>query len=167
MARGIRDFLLVFFAFFSIVTFTGCVQAQDMFSSPLVGKTAPDFTLQRISGISRSLQDTCDGKRAVVIFWATWCPHCREQLQILHEKKQALEAKDIVIIPVNIGEGKAQIQRFLKDKGYDLDVFMDEDSSVAEMYQVLGIPTVVFIGKDGKVRDVAYQFPEDYEDILK
>ena len=73
---------------------------------------------------------------------------------MVYDKRADLEQKGIAAVLVNIGESQSQVQRFLKDKGYDFDTFMDTDSVVAEMYQVLGIPTIVFVGGDGKIRDI-------------
>ncbi len=167
MTRAVRDLLLITVVLFSIFGVAGSAQAQNMFGSPLIGQEAPNISLQMLKGESGSFRDAIDGKKAVMIFWATWCPHCREQLKAISASKAELDQNGIVVLLVDIGESKTQVQKFLKDKGYDFNVFMDVDSAAAEMYQVLGIPTIVLIGADGKIRDVQYQFPREYADILK
>ena len=167
MTRVARNLFLIAFTLVSVFGAAGRVQAQDMFGSPLIGKEAPSVSLQKLKGGAESFQDAINGKKAVMIFWATWCPHCREQLQAINASKAELDQKDIAVLLVNVGESKSQVEKFLKEKGYEFDVFMDTDSAAAELYQVLGIPTIVLIGSDGKVRDVQYQFPREYADILK
>jgi peroxiredoxin len=142
----------------------GCAGAQE---SPLVGKKAPDFTLERISGTSASLSEIIKGKRSVVFFFATWCPHCRVQLKDLAVKKADLEKNGVVLVLVDIGEPKSKVAEFLKGYGIDNDAFIDQDSFVSETYQVLGVPTLIFIGDDGKVRFVEYGLPDNYQEILK
>jgi len=142
----------------------GCAGAQQ---SSLVGKKAPDFTLERISGQSASLSEMIGGKRSVLFFFATWCPHCRVQLKEIAAKKAELEKNGVVLVLVDIGEPKAKVAEFLKGYGIDNDAFIDEDSFVSETYQVLGVPTFIFIGAEGKVRFVEYGLPDNYEEILK
>lgn len=141
-----------------------CAGAQE---SPLVGKKAPDFTLERLSGRSASLSEVIRGKKAVLFFFATWCPHCRSQLKELSAKQAELDKEGIVVALVDIGEPKDKVEDFLKSRGMDNDAFLDVQSLVAEEYQVMGVPTLLFIGDDGKVRFIEYGLPDNYKDILK
>ena len=142
----------------------GCAGAQE---SPLVGKKAPDFTLERLSGKSASLSEVVKDKRSILFFFATWCPHCRAQLKEIAARKAELQKEGIQVILVDIGEPKNKVAEFLTTRGMDNDAFLDVDSFVAETYQVLGVPTLVFIGMDGKVRFVEYGLPDNYQEILK
>ena len=49
----------------------------------------------------------------------------------------------------------------------DQDAFLDVESFVSGTYEILGVPTLIFIGSDGKVRFVEYGVPENYKEILK
>jgi peroxiredoxin len=142
----------------------GCAGAQE---SPLTGKKAPDFTLERLSGSSASLNDVIKDKKAILFFFATWCPHCRTQIKDLAAKKAELDKEGIVVALVNIGEPKSAVTKFLASYGLDGDAFLDADSLVSGTYQVAGVPTLIFIGDDGKVRYVEYGLPENYQEILK
>ena len=141
--------------------------AGGLFDHPLAGKKAPDVSLETMKGDQISLTQTIQGKKAIVFFWATWCPHCQDQLRALQEKKSQLEREGIVLVLVDIGEDRDIVQRFLKEKKYDLNVFLDQNNYVAETYSVFGIPTLFFIGSDGVVRDVLHVFPDEYAQILK
>ena len=149
---------------FSVFNTAGCAKAQV---DPLAGKPLRDFTLERLSGTSTALSRLVQGKKAIMFFFATWCPHCREQFQALAAQKAQIEAQGVVIVLVDIGEPKDKVARFLKAAGVDNDAFLDKDSRVAEIYQVMGIPTLVFIARDGVVRGVEYGLPDNYLEILK
>ena len=82
-------------------------------------------------------------------------------------RKAEFDKDGIVLALVDIGEPKNKVAAFLKAHGMDSDAFLDTDSLVSETYQVLGVPTLVFIGTDGKVRFVEYGLPENYQEILK
>ena len=157
-------FLSGILAMLLMAGFTGFVSAQE---SPLIGKKAPDFTLERLSGKSASLIDIIKDKKAIVFFFATWCPHCRSQLKEIASRKAEFEKDGIVVALVDIGEPKDKVVAFLKSHGLDNDAFLDVESFVSEAYQVMGVPTLVFIGMDGKVRYVEYGLPDNYQEILK
>ena len=143
----------------------GGALAQEQ--SPQVGRKAPDFTLERVNGTSASLSQVIKDKKAIVFFFATWCPHCREQLKAIAGRKADIDRLGVVIVLVNVGESKDTAVKFLKERGITYDTFLDVNSFVSEVYQVAGIPTLVFIGADGKVRYVEYGLPDNYEEILK
>ena len=48
----------------------------------IVNRLAPDFVLPRLGGGRVGLSDL-RGKVVVLNFWATWCPHCIEELPSL------------------------------------------------------------------------------------
>ena len=144
----------------------GCANA-GFFDNPMIGKKAPDFKLAQLKGGEASLDTLRKGGRAVLFFWATWCPHCREQLQAMNAVKADLEKIGATVTLIDIGEDKAVVSKFLLAKGYDYNVLLDSDSSVSEVYQVMGVPTIVFIGADGNIREIMNGFPGNYADILK
>ena len=167
MARLIRNaFSTLIIAVFVFGT-AGCVKAQGFFDNPLAGKDAPNFVQETLKGGKSSLNDLIKGKKSIIFFWATWCPHCREQIMALNAKKNELKKQNIAVCLVDIAESRGVVQRFMESQNLDFPVFLDAENEVAEMYQVVGVPTVVFIGVDGKVRDELHVFPDEYLDILK
>lgn len=134
--------------------------------NPNVGKEAKDFTLKVLDGSESSLSEFREGKKAIVFFWATWCPHCREALANLNEKRQEIQDKGIKIVVVDAGESKEVVSKYLKNNNIDMNVFLDEESEAAEAYGVIGIPTFYFIGEDGIIRNVRNSFPQDLENVF-
>ncbi|MEI6437838.1 MAG: TlpA disulfide reductase family protein [Candidatus Omnitrophota bacterium] len=158
--------LMGYFVAGFILLSSGCANA-GFYDNPLIGAKAADFKLVQVKGGTASLESLRKDGKAVVFFWATWCPHCREQLKEMSTQKVALEKLGAAVILVDIGEDKSTVERFLSAKGYDYNVLLDTDSAVAEKYQVVGVPTIVFIGADGKILEEMNGFPENYAEILK
>ena len=87
----------------------------------------------------------------ILNFWATWCAPCREEmpslnnLQILHDKKK------ITIIPINIGgENISKSKKFFDELLIEeLQVFVGDGAGIAKNLKLRGIPTTLFIDKDG------------------
>ena len=156
-------------SFFILSVSLGCPLAKGQsffFENPSIGETAKSFTLKTVGGGKVSLDQYRNGKKAIVFFWATWCPHCREAIIGLNRSKKELEAKDIKVVLVDIGEAEAEVKRYVDSRKVEYDVFLDHDSSVAEAYGIIGVPTFYLINKQGVIQDVQHGLPENYEEIL-
>jgi len=129
----------------------------------LVGKAAYDATLPTALGQPKSLSQAREGKKAVLFFWATWCPHCHDEITRMSKNMEAITAKGIKIVLVSIGEAKADVAAYLKYNHVPLDSFLDEDNALQGPYDLIGVPTLVFVDEKGIIREVRHDFPDDYE----
>lgn len=112
---------------------------------------AKDFTLENLKGEKISYS-SLKGKTVFINFWATWCPPCKIEmpdLNKLYEKYK--DDKDIVVLTINVGESKDQVEQFIKQNNFEFPVLLDSNSNVALDYKAMYLPTSVLIGKDGKV----------------
>ena len=147
-----------------VMTLSLSSSAQVFFmQNPNVGKPAEDFTLKTVGGGETTFQDVRDGGKAIVFFWATWCPHCREALGKLRQSQQELKDQKIKLILVDVGEEEAAVKSYLDRNKIDMEVFLDEQTDVSGLYGVIGIPTFYFVGEDGIIRKVQNAFPQDLE----
>src|ERR1041384_8209766 len=78
------------------------------------GKLAADFTLPTVQGKTANMTQLRHGKKAVIFFWATWCPHCREELQRVNDLRQEIASKGIQMIFISLGEEKKTVQDYLE-----------------------------------------------------
>jgi len=127
------------------------------------GTLAPEFTLETTLGGNQSLSQARGGKRAMVIFWASWCPHCNEELESLSQKLDEVKQKNIQVLLVNVGESKDDAKAYLERIHLPLDSFLDEDNAISGQYGVVGIPTIIFIDEKGFLRAVEHGLPDDLE----
>ena len=142
-------------------------RAQFFFmENPLVGQRAPDFTLKTFNGGKVNMTKFRDNKSAILFFWATWCPHCREALKDLNKNRAGIEGKGIKLMLVDMGEGEKEVRRYVERNKIGSTIFLDQESSLAELYGVVGIPTFVFVDSQGMVKAVEHAVPENYEEIL-
>lgn len=127
--------------------------AEEGDAVALVGKDAPDFTLNGMDGKPVNLKDE---KGAVIIldFWATWCGPCKVSLPGLNKLHKELSPKGLKTWAIDLEEDKAKIAPVAEKICPDIPVLLDEKSEVAKLYGVSGIPQTVVIGKDGKVKKV-------------
>lgn len=131
-----------------------------------IGKPVKDFTLKTVGGAKTRLADFRKQDKAIIFFWATWCPHCRRELGNLVQKKEEFARKGIKVALVDVGEDEATVKQYLQKNKVDFTVFLDQETAVAESYNVVGVPTFCLVDKEGIVRDIQYSLPPNYEEIL-
>ena len=129
----------------------------------LIGQAVPDFTLKNISGQDVNLAKVRNGKKAIIFFWATWCPHCRKALHELTPRAQELKDKNIQLVLVDVGEKAKIVEEHLKKNQMDFDVLLDEQNVVSNKYDLIGVPTFYFVNEQGIIKNVRYEFPKNYE----
>jgi len=131
-------------------------------ASPIMGKAAPDLVLGKSDGSTASVMSAGKGKKTILIFWATWCPNCYEEIGTINNSLASIEQKGIKIILVDIGETTEAVKTYFNKRQMKLISFVDEDSAMQEPYHLVGIPTLIFIDEKGVVVNVTHQFPQDY-----
>lgn len=132
---------------------------------PLVNAPAPQFELETLDGKKFDVAAN-KGKVVVLDFWATWCGPCVQALPIVTEVTSSLKDKDVVFLAVNIQETPDQIKDFITKQNIKVNVGLDQDGKVAQLYQVRGIPQTVIIGKDGIIAEVHVGFGPNMKELL-
>ncbi len=134
--------------------------------SPLIGKAAPDAVLAKTDGTSASVIGEQQGRKAILVFWATWCPHCYEDLGNINDNIASIGQKGINVILVDLGETKEDVKNYFNQRRMKLISFVDEDSVLQGPYRLIGVPTLIFIDEKGIIRSVTHTFPSDYENYF-
>jgi peroxiredoxin len=125
-------------------------QAGPETPSPLVGKPAPPFTLKGVKGSTVSLA-SYKGKVVLLDFWATWCRPCRIEMPRVEALHKEFKAKGLVVFGVNFAEDPATVKGFLAQNPYTMPILLDTKGEAGQLYEADAIPTLVVIGKDGKI----------------
>ena len=155
--------VLVFFPFCSTSQALGQLFIPK---SMLVGEPASDFKLRTYMGDLVSLSGTRQDNKAILFFWATWCPHCRTALDELQELEETIKGKGIKLYLIAMGEDAKIIGRYAKRNNLSMDVLLDEDAGVAGQYDVIGVPTFVFIDTNGLIADIRHDLPLSLDDVF-
>lgn len=125
----------------------------DLAPAPIKGHPAPELVLNTTTGEQVRLSDF-KGKPVLINFWATWCPPCRAEtpdLQAIHREL----GDELVIFSVNVtSQDGGDVEGFMNEFGVTFDVALDVDGTAGRSYNVLGLPTTVFIDRDGIINEV-------------
>lgn len=120
--------------------------------TPRVGFLAPPFTLSDPQGRPVALE-SLQGKAVFLNFWASWCPPCRLEMPEIQRLASTLPP-GTVLLTVNMTASEsspATALAYLKEHGYTFPVLMDARGEAGESYQVLSLPTSLFINRGGVV----------------
>ena len=119
----------------------------------LIGKTAPDFPITKAQGVYAPQLSAMKGQVVVLDFWATWCMPCMQALPHMQQLHEKLAKKGLRIIGVT-NEPWDKVGSVVKQRGLTYGQVSDEANVIGMQYLVTALPTLVVIGKDGKVRSV-------------
>jgi thiol-disulfide isomerase/thioredoxin len=136
--------------------------------APEVGKQAPDFELDTLDGQTVVLSQL-KGRLVLVNFWATWCGPCRHEMPFLQQLYEDWPGSELVLLAVNVGEGSSDVSQFLQSYGFSFPVLLDGQATIAQRYNVMGIPTTFFIDKEGVIQNIkvgTFQSQVEIETIL-
>jgi peroxiredoxin len=161
--RYARIFVLSGFLATTAVALSFGMANPGYISNTLIGKPATDFTLDTTKSKNVNMTKYRGGKKAIIFFWATWCPHCRVELKRLNEKQDEFAAQGIKPVIVSLGEERGVVESYLQKHQYNLEVFLDIDQSLEESYRIIGVPTIVFIDENGVIKAVEHALPTDYQ----
>jgi thiol-disulfide isomerase/thioredoxin len=142
-------------SFFSFTPPAGATETENLLGSMLpkgdmAGKDAPDFAVKALDGKSYSLA-SLKGKPVLLDFWATWCGPCRKAMPAVEKMYRDYKEQGLMVLAVDAGEERAVVDEFLKKTPVPYPVALSTESKIAEAYHVEAFPTLVMIGRDGKV----------------
>ena len=115
-----------------------------------VGDAAPDFKLMDLAGKEVTLA-SLKGQVVLLDFWATWCGPCKAAMPSIQKIHDDYKGKGVTVLGVNTWEKKEDgAKKYMESKGFNYGCLLRGDD-LATAYGVTGIPTLVVVGKDGKV----------------
>ena len=88
-----------------------------------------------------------DGKPLLIHFWATWCPTCKAEADNIQRLSKYY---NVVTFAVNSGSD-ADLQRYMKERGFDYDVINDREGKWAKLFRVQGYPTSFIYDASGQL----------------
>lgn len=119
-----------------------------------VGATVPALPMTALDGSADALE-SYRGKPVVLVFWATWCPSCTNELPHIEALHVDLAAQGLQVLAVNASNEKLErLRDFIAWQQYTFPVFGQYTGAVGRDFKCNSIPTVYFVGRDGVIQDV-------------
>ncbi len=111
---------------------------------------APRFSLPDMQDKSHELTDYL-GKPVIISFWATWCPPCRKEIPYFNSAWEKVKDDDIVMLLVNINEGKETIEAYEKQVPINPTILRDETAGQLNNWNLTGLPVTFILDPEGRV----------------
>jgi peroxiredoxin len=119
---------------------------------PVDGVNLQDIRLTGIDGKEVDLKRDYAGKALLVTFWATWCPHCVEEIPSMNRALAQMDKERFAIVSVSYKDTDAIMNTFRKKVPIDFPVLMDRTGDVSKAWKVYAFPSSFLIDRTGRVR---------------
>jgi peroxiredoxin len=128
------------------------LNAESLSTVPVeVNYPAPELTLENIKGNTESLVDFRD-KVVLVNNWATWCPPCKAEMPTLVAFYNDHAKDGLMVIAIEAGEPKDQVQVFADQYQMPFSVWLDPDGKSLNAFKNGSLPSSYVIDRTGTVR---------------
>lgn len=115
------------------------------------GRTTPKIELKTIAGETIT-NASLAGKPTLLMFWATWCGACRQELPkikaLYQEKKRTLR-----VVAIGFQDEESNVRRYVKEHPdtFNFPVAYDTDNRVSDSFFLRATPTFFLLDKNGKI----------------
>jgi len=94
-----------------------------------------------------------DGRPVWVVFWASWCPPCIAETPDLQRAYEASTGMGLELIAVSVQEPAETARDFATTYDLTYRIALDPTGGAFQRWEVFGLPTHYFIGRDGRIAD--------------
>ena len=123
----------------------GNTAPEILFTSNIL---APNYANKKLPEKLTDLKN----KYTVVVFGASWCPKCKEELPEIAKQYQKWNANSVEVVFVSLDEDQAAYEAFAKDFPFISTCdFKKWESKMAKDYYVFGTPTMFLIDQNRKI----------------
>ncbi|HOX14939.1 MAG TPA: TlpA disulfide reductase family protein, partial [Smithellaceae bacterium] len=96
----------------------------------------------------------------LIFFGTTWCPGCRAEIPVYKKVHETYSSRGLVVIYINIMEPAKKVARFVQANALLYRTLLDEDGSVGNAYNVVGVPMIMLVDKNGYLIKVGHSSSE-------
>ena len=115
---------------------------------------APDFIMWDQQGDQTSLQEILEGKPAVINFWTSKCPPCKEEMPDFEELYQEIkdQVQFIMVDGVGcMGETEESGRAYVEEQGFTFPVYYDLEMDGVLNYGIRAFPTTYILNGEGRL----------------
>ncbi len=134
----------------SLSDVVSCAKGWGIILNELYGERVADFKFDDIDGASHRLSDY-DGKKIMIVLWATWCLPCRQEVPHLIALRNIMSEDELAIIAISAGEGEAVVRKLAGEMDMNYTV-VSMQSYPPPFNRLRGYPTSFFINPDGTIK---------------
>jgi peroxiredoxin len=123
-------------------------------TGPLTGFFVPSFTLKDVVSGNQVSISNYNGHPVIIFFWATWCPHCANEMSPMQSVYKEYKDKGLAVLAVDVGESAAQARSYRNSHSLTFMVLNDSNQAVARQYHITAFPTNFFVYSSGRISSI-------------
>ena len=113
-----------------------------------LGEIAPDIVVTDLEGNNKQLSEYF-GKPTIMVFWATWCGYCKDELPALEMLKEKY-GDNLNILALNGGDSAEDIKDFMEENNYTFEtVMVGIEESIK--FDAQSIPVTAILDSEGTI----------------
>lgn len=118
------------------------------------GDLVPDFTINDLKDEPTTLSHILK-PRNLILFYASWCPHCTEILPQIKVWRRQFQATELEIVAISLDTSKTEWQQIVRETRFEeffnLSELKEWDSEVAKKYNIYATPTMFVIDNNLRI----------------
>ena len=111
----------------------------------------PSFMLEDVVTGKTIKSSSFDGKSLLVVFFATWCPPCVQEIPNLIQLHSDYQDEGFSVVAISVDQEKNVVQKLVDKKAINYPVMMADESVTRDFGGVYGIPTSFLVSSKGTV----------------
>lgn len=152
----------------ALSTLEGLYKAQaDLIGRPM------DLTGPKLGGGLLSSRNYA-GKALLVIFWMSKSPNSQVEVKNLNELLEKYGSQGLEVLGVSFDANAEELTNFLKENGITWPQIFFQDaaergpeSPIVKKYNISRLPTLIAVGRDGKIAAVSFRGKETMQRIVE
>ena len=118
-----------------------------------IGKTAPDFSHTDIDGNTIRLSDV-QAKKTLLVFWASWCPHCKSVVPEINSLKEKFSDSELQIIGISVDTSLTNLRQVIDEYKItwpNIAELKGWEGDIPEIYGIAATPTMYLLDEQKKI----------------
>ncbi len=111
---------------------------------------APNFSLPEVDGGQFDLQ-SYRGQPVLLVFWTASCSICQRELPLLSQLEPDFRNNHVRLVAIHLGTPD-EAREYMSSNRIRLTSLSDADGSAARAYHVGGVPKLVLIDAEGRIK---------------
>jgi peroxiredoxin len=112
---------------------------------------APDFELDDTDGELVVLSEL-QGKVVVIVFWATWCEPCKQEIPFLSDMRKAYKSQGLEVLTISTDNAQTQSRVAHYARKWNTRTMIDTDGEVKALLNPRGFaPYTLVIDREGMI----------------
>lgn len=126
--------------------------------APVVGQTALDFEIPFVdTATGKTVTFRLSEQKGKVVWiniWASWCAPCRAEMPDIQKVWQEFQGRGVMLVAIAYNEPADDSVGYMKRNKFTVPVGLDQGAKVPTEYRLTGLPTHLFIDKEGILREI-------------